>query len=416
MSLIKDYGFITIMFGFPLFLRYLLSIALQQEVSWAWYLNKGEILTSLKVILGYLMIQMLLLVAAGPWKHDHHHVPNYKLNGIQSFVLSSILTVCLWSRLSWVYLHFADLIMTLEWLAWLLCFILYLKGLYYPTQGSPRHQTGNLFKDFVVGIEQYPAINDYQLKQVFNCRFGMMGWSTIVICCLAYQQQTYGTITNSLLTSSMIQLIYIAKFFWWENGYFSTIDVNYDYFGFYIAWGVTYCVPGFYTYSSIYLANRSMVLSSFQCVLYLTLGVVAIYINYEADHQKVQVRKNKSTNIQVGKNKENEIKVEKIWGQAVKTLTVKYHHDGIEKTTVLCLSGWWGVSRHFHYIPEVVTCLAWALPCGFDPWQPYVYFIYLSILLMHRIHRDEEKCSRKYGDYYKEYKRLVPYRLIPYVY
>jgi 7-dehydrocholesterol reductase len=249
----------------------------------------------------------------------------------------------------------------------------------------------------VIGIEQYPAINRYQLKQIFNCRFGMMGWSSIVFCCMAYQLKSFGYISNSLLISSILQLTYIAKFFWWEEGYFNTMDIAYDYFGFYIAWGVTYCVPGFYTYTSIYLANRPIDLTLFQCIFYLILGLLSIYINYEADYQKILVRNNPFA---------------VIWGSPAKIL--KFEIDG--RTSILCLSGWWGVSRHFHYIPEVLICLAWVLPCGKSSIYPYFYFMYLSILLFHRIQRDEWKCSQKYGEYYEEYKRQVPYKLIPFIY
>lgn len=396
MSLIKDYGFVVLMFGFPMFLRHILSVALNQEVSWSQYVSQGEILKSVYVIFGYLFLQICFLHIPGPVSGEK--IPVYRLNGISSFILSSIAILFLWSDLKWVYLHFADLIMTLEWLAWILCICLYIKGHYFPSYGSPRCITSNIFKDFVVGVEQYPSIGSCQLKQLFNCRFGMMGWSSIVICCLSYQYYTYGFISNSLLISSILQLAYIAKFFWWENGYFNTLDIAYDYFGFYIAWGVTYCVPGFYTYSSIYLADRPIELSSLQCILYCTLGLVAIYINYEADYQKMLVRKEDGVII---------------WGKYAKALKFKYDND---KTAVLCISGWWGVSRHFHYIPELLTCLAWALPCGFETWHPYIYFMYLSVLLFHRIHRDEEKCSQKYGSYYEAYKKIVPYKVIPYIY
>jgi hypothetical protein len=60
-----------------------------------------------------------------------------------------VFNLSLWPYLSWGYIHFVDLIMTLEWLAWLLCILLYLKGLYYPTPDSPQNKTDNIFKDFV---------------------------------------------------------------------------------------------------------------------------------------------------------------------------------------------------------------------------------------------------------------------------
>ena len=42
--------------------------------------------------------------------------------------------------------------------------------------------------------------------------------------------------------------------------------------------------------------------------------------------------------------------------------------------------------------------------------------IFLTILLIHRAKRDEEKCLAKYGEYYKKYMKLVPWRIIPGIY
>ena len=46
----------------------------------------------------------------------------------------------------------------------------------------------------------------------------------------------------------------------------------------------------------------------------------------------------------------------------------------------------------------------------------YFYVIYFAILLIHRERRDESKCMRKYGKDWEEYKKIVPWRIIPGVY
>lgn len=48
--------------------------------------------------------------------------------------------------------------------------------------------------------------------------------------------------------------------------------------------------------------------------------------------------------------------------------------------------------------------------------MPYFYPFYFAILLIHREMRDEHKCAAKYGEAWKEYRRQVPYHIIPYVY
>ena len=46
----------------------------------------------------------------------------------------------------------------------------------------------------------------------------------------------------------------------------------------------------------------------------------------------------------------------------------------------------------------------------------YFYVVYFAVLLIHREMRDEEKCLRKYGKDWDEYKKRVPWRILPGVY
>jgi hypothetical protein len=47
---------------------------------------------------------------------------------------------------------------------------------------------------------------------------------------------------------------------------------------------------------------------------------------------------------------------------------------------------------------------------------PYFYPTYLLILLIWRERRDEARCSQKYREIWAEYCKLVPWRILPYVY
>jgi 7-dehydrocholesterol reductase len=88
------------------------------------------------------------------------------------------------------------------------------------------------------------------------------------------------------------------------------------------------------------------------------------------------------------------------------------------RKSLLLASGFWGVARHFHYVFELTAAYSW---CSLaNPVKngivPLFYAIFLTILLLHRAKRDEIKCRIKYGKYYEEYSRLVPYLVIPGVY
>jgi 7-dehydrocholesterol reductase len=110
--------------------------------------------------------------------------------------------------------------------------------------------------EFYRGMELHPRLLGVDVKQWTNCRVGMMIWQIFIVAFLiagGRQGISPGHVTNVLL-----QTIYIAKFFWWETGYFNTLDITLDRAGYYICWGCLVWVPAFYTYSSYYLvANRS---------------------------------------------------------------------------------------------------------------------------------------------------------------
>jgi len=50
-----------------------------------------------------------------------------------------------------------------------------------------------------------------------------------------------------MLISVSLQVVYVSKFFLWESGYMSTMDIAHDYASFYLCWGCLVWVPSFYT-------------------------------------------------------------------------------------------------------------------------------------------------------------------------
>lgn len=57
-----------------------------------------------------------------------------------------------------------------------------------------------------------------------NCRFGMVGWSLLLLSYAAKQDQLYG-LSDSMIVAVALQLIYITKFFFWETGYLRSLDI-----------------------------------------------------------------------------------------------------------------------------------------------------------------------------------------------
>ena len=126
-------------------------------------------------------------------------------------------------------------------------------------------------------------------------------------------------------------------------------------------------------------------------------------MNYFADVQRQSVRESNGQAL--------------VWGKKPAIIIAEYQTDqGEIKKNILLASGFWGLSRHFRYLPEVLMSLCWTIPAGFTHALPYFYVVFLSILLVHRAFRDDERCAKKYGKYWDEYCKRVPSKIVPWVY
>lgn len=331
------------------------------------------------------------------------NVPVYRANGVPAFLSTMVLFILcsmvfkLFSP-AIVYDHFGELLGAMNFTSLVICLFLYFKGRFFPSSTDSGY-TGNFIFDYYWGTELYPRILGWDIKMFTNCRFGMMGWGLIILSFAAKQHELYG-LTDSMAVAVALQLIYITKFYIWETGYLSSMDIMHDRAGFYICWGCLVWLPCVYTSHTLYLVNHPNNLGMIIAPLIFVLGTLSIFTNYWADRQRQKVR---ATNGNC-----------KIWGKEPRLIRARYRTEqGEEKESILLASGWWGVSRHFHYIPEILSAFFWSLPALFSDFLPYFYVTFLTILLTHRSIRDDRRCAEKYGDYWKEYCKLVPKKIIP---
>lgn len=359
-------------------------------------------------LLGWLGFQYVLLRLLPGERHlgpvtPRGNRPAYRLNGVTAFAVTHVLWFAGiglgWFSGAVVYAHFGELLATASLLAFVLCIALYVKGLRSPSS-SDAGGTGKLLWDFYWGTELHPRVLGVELKQLFNCRYAMMGWSIIVLSFAAAQIESHGALSNAMLVCVALQVAYVLKFFVWEAGYFNSLDIMHDRFGFYICWGVCAWLPIVYTLAALFLVHHPRELGPALAISLLVLGLAALRINYAADEQRRRVRATDGETT--------------IWGRPPTLICARYvPADGKPRENLLLASGWWGVARHFHYVPELLLAIAWTLPVGFTRALPWFYPVFLAILLIHRAKRDDERCARKYGAAWDEYRRRVPWRMIP---
>jgi 7-dehydrocholesterol reductase len=331
------------------------------------------------------------------------HVPIYKDNGLLAYVVTAATFFLLSYGLelfspSIVYDNFPGLIGALNLFSLLFCGFLYLKGRFAPSPGD-HGTSGNFIFDFYWGTELYPRVAGFDLKQFTNCRFGMMAWPIILFSFAAKQQELFG-LSDAMVVAIAIQLVYLTKFYIWETGYLASLDIMHDRAGFYICWGCLVWVPSIYTSPSLFLVNHPNHLGVPLAVAIGLCGAAAVLCNFWADRQRQRVR---ATNGQCT-----------VWGRPPQLIEAHYRNaQGEPKMSLLLTSGWWGISRHFHYLLEIAGAFLWTVPALFTHSLPYFYVVFLILLLVHRAMRDEDRCSAKYGLDWERYRRAVPYQMIP---
>lgn len=371
------------------------------------------------MILSFLSFQLFLMKVVPGKRMEgtvtaRGNVPVYTANGTACYwiTLLTLLLLAQWDLFdpASVYDNYGKILASMNVFAWCFCTMLLIKGYVAPST-SDSGTTGSLILDFFWGMELYPRIAGWDVKMFTNCRAGMMFWAVAIVSfCYKNMQLHQGQLQLGLAVSVGLQLIYISKFYHWEMGYMRSMDIQHDRAGYYICWGCLVWVPSVYTSQAFYLTAHAPTLSIPLGMAIFLAGLLCIWINYDSDRQRYIFR-----------NSGGQCK---IWGRIPRKIVATYTINdndttnpataGKPRQSLLLVDGWWKLSRHFHYVPEILASFFWsvsALDTGFV--GPYFYTIYLTILLTDRAFRDDDRCRKKYGEYWEEYCRLVPFKILP---
>ena len=249
--------------------------------------------------------------------------------------------------------------------------------------------SGNFLFDWFIGRELNPRIGEWDIKLFCELRPGLLLWSLLNLASLQRQYQKLGYVTNSMILVNVLQFIYVIDGVLNEEGCLTMMDITTDGFGFMLAFGDLCWVPFCYCLQSRYLSLIEINLSNVAVSIIIGVMTTGFYIFKTSNIQKNKFRQGKLPHL-----------------RSIQT----------DRGTKLLIEGWWGVSQHINYFGDMLVALSWCLPTSFNTVLTYFYVIYFSALLLHRQTRDEEKCRRKYGKYWTEYEKHVPYKIIPYFY
>lgn len=369
---------------------------------------------AIQFLMGLLTLQLVLLLLVpgqrfrGP-RAPSGHLPEYTDNGFPCFFLT-LGALAFVSRVFSVAptLIFDELLPILSALnasALALSVLLCAKGLTHPSTADSG-SSGNLILDLYWGTELYPRICNglVDLKQLLIARFGITLWGLFALS-FAFKAAELAPegegVPYGQAASSSLMLVYIAKFYWWERWYMHAADIQVDRLGFMMCWGPICFMPLVHTLQNLFLVSHGgLRLSRGGAVLYLVLGNAMTLVNYDADTQRHRVR------AADGKCH--------VWGEPAKVLRAAYSTaDGQKHTALLSCCGYQALSRHFHYLPDIINLFLYCSPAGFSRVLPHLYFIYLTALLIDRTYRIDARCHAKYGKQWEVYCKMVPHRLVP---
>ncbi|MEC8023188.1 MAG: DUF1295 domain-containing protein [Myxococcota bacterium] len=322
----------------------------------------------------------------------------YQTNGPSSFIIS--LAVVFGLHLSGIFplRTWIDELGALISVGILFCYVFAGFMYWWGKRTDPRHLTGSFFRDYFMGAghnPRFPPDGLFDFKFFCEARPGLILWLVLNVAFMSVQYERYGFVSWAMILSAAFQMYYVVDYFINEAAVLTTMDIKHENFGFMLVFGDLAWVPFTYTLQAAYLVDHVHELPMWAAVLTVALQVLGLYIFRVVNLQKHTFRS----------DPENA----RIWGKPVEYISTA-------RGSKLLVSGFWGWSRHFNYVGDILMAISWSLPALFDSALPWFYPVYFAILLLHRERRDNYFCSKKYGQDWEQYCARVPWRIIPGVY
>jgi delta14-sterol reductase/lamin-B receptor len=319
----------------------------------------------------------------------------YKLNGLLSLAVSLIALVALYAtgrvKGAAVLAELGPLLSTSILYSFALGLFLYLYGF---SSTRTEWRSGKVLYDYFMGSALNPRIGDFDLKLFFESKIGLTTWIAIDLAMAAAQYEKTGHLSTAMIMVLVFQLFYVVDFYVFEEAMLSTWDINYENYGFMLAFAFVVWMPFNFSLQAQYLVYQAPEIPGWAILGIAALNFAGYYVFRSANLQKHKFRTETDP---------------LIWGEKPTFILTKSGRK-------LLTSGWWGRARHANYLGDLMMALAWCLPAGFGHVPPYFYFIYFAPLLIDRERRDHRECKKRYGDDWDRYCAKVKYRIVPYLY
>lgn len=359
--------------------------------------------TDAAVAFGWIALQALFQALLPGRRVEGRTLPDgtrlsYRMNGLPAFILSITVFVALVLLDVIPSTYLAERFIALALVIGAACYPFALFLYFYGKRTDPApHLTGIPLCDYFLGAGHNPRIppkSGFDLKLFFEARPGLIGWVVLDLSFLLAEIEKRGRPSAAMILVVVFQLWYVLDYFLHEEAILSTMDVVQEGFGWMLLFGDAVWVPFTYSIQAFYLLHRPVALPWWAIVLIVAVNFTGYAIFRSVNLQKHRFREHPER---------------PIWGKPPVVIETA-------KGTPLLASGFWGLSRHFNYVGDILMALAWGLPCLFVSFVPYFYVVYFTVLLVHRQRRDDRLCAEKYGTAWEEYRRRVRWRILPGIY
>ena len=242
--------------------------------------------------------------------------------------------------------------------------------------------------DFYLGRRENPQRGRVDAK-MFLYLVGAVMLELNVLSFTAHHVMKFADSTSIVVYAALFSF-FLVEYLWFERVHLYTYDFVAERVGFKLGWGCLAFYPFFYCIGAWFAASEPEPVRS---RAWLVGAMILFFAGWSLA---------RGANLQKFAFKIDPTRAK--FGPLAQTSL-----DGR-----VLVGGFWRLSRHINYLGELLMASGLALAIGHP--GAWLYPLYYIGLLVPRQLDDDRRCAAKYGALWDDYKRTVPYRIIPKIY
>ena len=334
----------------------------------------------------------------------------YNCNGFASWWCTKAVVIALHYfeilPFTWIAANIMPLITTMIVFSDILSIFVYVVPFFI---GTTMRMTGSHIYDFFMGSSLNPRLGSLDIKMWAETR---VSWITLFLLTFSAAMEQYrqlGTVTPPMIFMCATHWLYSNACHKGEEMITTTWDIFHEKYGWMLCYWNLAGVPLMYCWNSFYILKNPHAVGPVWIGVMFTTLLVTYYFWDTTNSQKNAFRM-----MERGTYKERSALIcPKMPYKYVKFETAKYIKT--KHGNKILIDGWYKYARKLHYTCDIIFALLWGLACGYDHYLPYWYCTFFTGMIIHRAVRDNEKCAAKYGKDWDDYKKAVPYVIIPWI-